>query len=77
MSVGVVPLDSKVSSIVNSWKGNDEALEWVDYRGLNLLEHVMSGRKDYREASQRENVNIDNMESRFMQGCGTILMQYI
>ena len=70
MNEGVVPAEWEVSSTVNNYKGNDDALEQGNYRGLKQLEHVMKMVERIVEGFVRENVNIDDMQFGFMPGRG-------
>ena len=40
---GVIPSDWEDSFIINIYKGEGDALERGNYRGLKLLDHVMKG----------------------------------
>ena len=55
---GVVPADWEVSSIVNNYKEKGDALEWGNYRGLKLPEHIRKVVERIVEGLVREKVNI-------------------
>ena len=68
---GVIPSDWENSFIINIYKGKGDALERGNYRGLKLLDHVMKGIERVIEKIIRERISIDDMQFRFMPGCGT------
>ena len=72
-----VPGDWDTSVIVNCFKNKSNATERGNYRGLQLLEHMMKVFERVIEKKIRDFVNIDAMEFAFMPGKDTIDVIFI
>ena len=66
-----VPKDWEESYIINLYKGKGDALVRGNYRGLNLLEHVMKVLERVVEMEIRSSITIDDIQFGFMPGRGT------
>ena len=71
ISEGCIPTDWQESFIVNLYKGNGDALNRGNYRGLKLIEQVMKVLERMVEGLIRQRVEIDEMQCGFMSGRGT------
>src|SRR3989442_15155647 len=68
---GVVPVDWKISWMVNVYKGEENALECSSYTGIKLLDHVLKVLERVLEARLRKTVKIDDMQFGFSPSKGT------
>ena len=71
ISEGCIPTDWQESFIVSLYKGKGDALNRGNYRGLKLIEQAMKVLERVVEGLIRPRVEIDEMQSGFMSGCGT------
>ena len=62
-----VPSDQSGSIIVSLFKGKRDALDWNNYRGLKLTDHVLKVIEGVVK-NIRETVNIDEMQFGFCPG---------
>ena len=67
-----MPSDWEMRVIINCFKGKGDAVERGNFRGLNLLDHLMKVFERVIEKYIREAVNIDDMQFGFMPGKGTM-----
>ena len=68
---GNVPADWSDNIIVSLFKGKRDALDWNNYRGLKLTDHVLKVIESVVENIIRETINIDDMQFGFCPGRGT------
>ena len=57
-----MPSDWEMSVIINCFKGNGDAVERGNFKGLKLLDHLMKVFERVIEKYIREAVNIDDMQ---------------
>ena len=66
-----IPQDWKSSMVLPIYKGKGGPMECRFYRGIKLFEHVMKVVKRIFEYRIRQQIEIDDMQFRFMKGKGT------
>ena len=67
-----MPDEWKTSVIVPILKGNGDVMSCGSYRGVKLLEHAMKVVERILERKIRTLVNLNDMQSGFMPGKGTM-----
>ena len=77
VSSGEIPVDWKISWMVNVYKGKGNALECSSYRGIKLLEHVLKVLERVIEARVRGMVKLGEMQFGFSPGKGTTYAIFI
>ena len=68
---GKIPNDWSRSWLVNVYKGKEDALACVSYRGIKVVEHAMTVLERVIETRVRNIVKIDSMQFGLMAGKST------
>jgi len=68
---GCIPEDWKSSVILPIYKVKGDPMECGSYRGIKLLEHAMKVVERIFEHRIPQQIEVDDMQFRFMKGKGT------
>ena len=74
---GVIPVERKLSTIKNCYKGKEYSIERGNYKGLKLTDQILRIAERTIEKFIRQQIDIDKMQFGFMPGCGTINTVFI
>ena len=69
MKEGSIPEDWKSSVVLPIYKGKGDPMECGSYRGIKLLEHAMKVVERIFKHRIRQQIEIDDMQFRFMWRC--------
>jgi len=67
---GCIPEDWKASVVLPIYEGKGDPMECGCYRGIKLLEHAMKLMEKIFEDRIRKQIEVDDMQFRFMKGKG-------
>ena len=74
---GKIPTKCEENTMVSLYKGKGVPLEWVNYRGLKLLDQLMKVLERVAENFLWQQVRIDDMQFGFMPGRSTTYAIFI